>query len=692
MQHRPEIDGLRTLAVLPVLLFHAGLPGFSGGYVGVDLFFVISGYLITGIILSSERGHGFSLLAFYERRVRRIMPALFLVILACLPFAWITMLPEQMASFGKSLMAVCLFVSNILFTLQTGYFASDAELQPLLHTWSLAVEEQFYVFFPLIMMATRRLPARTRMAILILVAAVSLALAQWTVGRAPSEAFYLPHTRAWELLTGALAAFWMSERNQKGHDGAAMLGLAAIAVSVVAYDASTPVPSLYALLPVLGALAIILFAQPGTRVARLLSYKAMTGIGLISYSLYLWHQPLFAFARIQSPTEPSLGRMLLLTLLAFVLAYLSWRCVEQPFRSRARPTRRSGVTALGVTAASGALVIGIGLVAQSGEGLAFRVPAAAREAAAAAGKTDPVMGTCLFDKGEAALPHPVKACLTPGTAASPTILIGDSHAGAMAGEALRGFSAAGEPLYVMAHSACVGFSGFAVSDPKYHLRCNRFFTGIEDYIARSGIETVIMLSRWSLYVDGSPFDNGEGGIEHRRPTYVDLFDRRDSMGAQDDPERRARVLKAYLDDIRAYLDRGLNVVLIYPVPEAGWNVPDTVARMIMNGDPLPLITTSYARYVERNKAVIDAFDTLQHPRLRKVKAADAFCHQPLADRCLNADGAGSMLYFDDNHISDQGAARLVPEVIEAVKALRSQPSTPPEAGTQPTPQTAVATP
>ncbi|OQP88414.1 hypothetical protein BTR14_03015 [Rhizobium rhizosphaerae] len=674
MQHRPEIDGLRTVAVLPVLLFHAGIPGFAGGYVGVDLFFVISGYLITGIILSAERKAGFSLLAFYERRVRRIMPALFAVMLACLPFAWFTMLPDQMASFGKSLVAVCLFVSNILFYLQTGYFAADAELQPLLHTWSLAVEEQFYVVFPLIMIATHRMPVRRRMGLLLALAVVSLALAQWTVAQDTSAAFYLPHTRAWELLTGSLAAFWLADRRQKGHETLAALGLAAIAFSVVAYDGATPFPSFYALVPVIGALLVILFAQPGTAVARLLSMKVMTGIGLISYSLYLWHQPILAFARIHSLTEPSRGTMLGLVLLSFPLAYLSWRFIEQPFRSRAATTRRSGSSALGVTAASAACVIAMGLFAQRDNGLAFRVPEGAQDAILAGKTLDPAMTHCLFDKGEASLPHPIKDCLTPGIAQSPTILIGDSHAGALAGAALRGFAAAGEPLYAMSHSACVGFSGFVVSDPKYRLRCNSFFTGIEDYIARAKISTVIMLSRWTLYVEGTPFDNGEGGVEHRRPTFVDLYDRRDEMGGEDDPARKQRVLDQYVADIKSYLDRGINVVLVYPVPEAGWNVPDTVARAVMNGDPHPLLTTATPRYQQRNAAVIAAFDALEHPRLRKVKAAPVFCNWLVNNRCLNAEGIKDILYLDDNHLSDTGAALLVPDILKAVKSLRGETS------------------
>ncbi len=671
MNYRREIDGLRSVAVIPVILFHAGYPLFSGGFIGVDIFFVISGYLITSIIIAENSNGSFSVLKFYERRARRILPVLFVVIACCLPFAWAWMLPEQMASFGRSIIAVCLFVSNVFFWQQSGgYFAAASEEQPLLHTWSLAVEEQFYLLFPLLVMILWRFGKKVLIGAIAFISLASLTLAQYGSEAFATANFYLPTTRAWELLAGSLCAFLLSSGKSYRSNLLSLAGLAIIVIAIFAYDDATPFPSLYALVPVLGAVLVILFGPAGTVTARLLSTSPMVWIGVISYSLYLWHQPVFAFARIRSLDDPSPLTMGFLALASAGLAYLSWRFVETPFRKGGRvqllPTAAGIFTgsAIGVV-----LLIGVGFLGALDNGLEFRLPLDARAALSGEEHHDPVMEACLFDKGEASLPHPVQACLTPHSTGSKTILIGDSHAGAIAGEVMRMFDANGLDLYVMAHSACVGFSGFYVSNPKYRLRCNLFFRGIEDYIRTSEMKTVIMASRWSLYVDGSPFDNGEGGVERLKPTYVDLLDHIDDDAAQDDPARKTRVLQQYVRDIRKHLDAGRNVVLVYPIPEAGWNVPERLAKTAMSGSHALELSTSYDRYLQRNKAVIDAFDTIDHPNLYRVRPAYGFCNTFLKDRCINSLNAEKVFYFDDDHPSDAGAALIAPAILDAVKTI-----------------------
>lgn len=332
MKYRPEIDGLRAVAVLPVLLFHAGFGAFGGGFVGVDVFFVISGYLITAILIAELEEGRFSILGFYERRARRILPALFLVMACCLPFAWFWMLPNELYSFARSLVAVSLFLSNILFWRERGYFAAAAEETPLLHTWSLAVEEQFYLLFPIFLLLVWRF-GRTRVFWMIAgFAAISLGVSEWGWRHNPSANFYLAPTRAWELFAGSIAAFLLRGRELRGNDLLAGLGLAAIGLSIFAYDRHTPFPSLYALLPVGGSFLIILFAARDTAVGRLLGARWPVAVGLISFSTYLWHQPLMAFVRIRSDQEPGPAVMLGLCLLSLLLAWGSWRFVERPFR------------------------------------------------------------------------------------------------------------------------------------------------------------------------------------------------------------------------------------------------------------------------------------------------------------------------------------------------------------------------
>lgn len=339
MDYRREIDGLRALAVVPVILFHAGFQTFSGGFVGVDVFFVISGYLITTIILAELEQGNFSIINFYERRARRILPALFLVMLVCLPFAWLWLLPSDMMDFSQSVAAVSVFASNILFWRESGYFDTAAELKPLLHTWSLAVEEQYYVLFPVFLMLTWRFGKRWVLVILAVVAVISLALAHRGATATPTATFFLLPTRGWELLVGAFVAFHFSNPN-RWHPSKAVsevgsaLGLTLLTYAIFAYSKQTPFPSLYALVPTVGTALIILLATQKTFVGQLLASNVFVGIGLISYSAYLLHQPMFAFARHRSLEEPSQLVFGLLAICAVALACFSWRFIETPFRHK----------------------------------------------------------------------------------------------------------------------------------------------------------------------------------------------------------------------------------------------------------------------------------------------------------------------------------------------------------------------
>lgn len=369
MQYRREVDGLRAVAVLPVILFHAGMPFVNGGFVGVDVFFVISGYLITTILAQENAAGRFSLRNFYERRARRILPALFAVMLACLPFAWMWLLPADMQSFAQSLIGVSLFASNIVFWRTSGYFDTDSELTPLLHTWSLAVEEQYYVFFPLFLMLAWKLGRRWLVGLLGVGALLSLLAAQWGATHMPAATFYLLPTRGWELLIGAMVALYLSRPSGKGphaSEAGALTGLLLVTASIFAFDKHLPFPSFYALVPTVGAALIILCATPQTLVGRLLGSKPFVGIGLVSYSAYLWHQPLFAFARYKSTQEaPSSALMLGLAVLAMALAWLSWRFIETPTRDKQRFSRNQ-VWALSLVGTVGFLSLGAVALALNG--------------------------------------------------------------------------------------------------------------------------------------------------------------------------------------------------------------------------------------------------------------------------------------------------------------------------------------
>lgn len=362
MQYRAEIDGLRSIAVVPVILYHAGFTLFSGGFVGVDIFFVISGYLITTILIEAFEDANFSIAKFYEQRARRLLPAFFVILLFCFVGSWIWMIPSQSEELSRSMIATLLFVANIYFWQQTDYFAPDSDLNPLLHMWSLSVEEQFYLIFPILLLILWKYGSpRTAVIIIAAITLASLGLSEFAWRTMPVANFYLLPTRAWELGLGALCAIWLRGRTQTGSELGAGTGIIMILVAILYYDATTPFPSAYALLPVLGTCCIILFASGSTLVGRFLSLRGAVGIGLISYSAYLWHQPLLAFARVRDASDaPSYWVMGTLVLLSFALAAMTWAWVEQPFRHRERPLLPGRGNVFKASIAGFTLFIGIG--------------------------------------------------------------------------------------------------------------------------------------------------------------------------------------------------------------------------------------------------------------------------------------------------------------------------------------------
>ena len=364
--YRREIDGLRALAVLPVVLFHAGFTGMTGGFAGVDVFFVISGFLITGMIQEEIAKKEFSLIGFYERRARRIVPALLAISLACVPFAMMWMLPRELDSFGKSLYAANLSVSNFMFWNQTDYFSPKAELMPLLHTWSLGVEEQFYALFPLLLLVLYPLQRVATVAVIGALTAASFIATQYISHEDPLGNFFLLPSRFWELALGALLALsgvahLPLPRGVRGF--CAAIGLIVIAASYLLVPQSRYYPGWTTVPVIVGTLLILAFARPDTLVGRCLVWRPLTLVGLCSYSLYLWHQPVFAFARMRSLGEINAWGYAALTALCLVLAYLTTNYIERPFR---RNFGRRVVFGLSLPVTIVVVLIGLGLDKSNG--------------------------------------------------------------------------------------------------------------------------------------------------------------------------------------------------------------------------------------------------------------------------------------------------------------------------------------
>jgi len=341
LEYRAEVDGLRALAVILVILFHSGFERFSGGFVGVDVFFVISGYLITTILLKDIKGNRFSFVGFYDRRARRILPALYAVVIATLLFSSLVLYPEDLLAAAKSALAVPVFSSNFFFWSERGYFGGAGELKPLLHTWSLAVEEQFYIVFPIVLLALSKFKPWILTAVLGCVCVLSLAGSIVVTPIHFDTAFFFPFTRAWELLVGAFCGIWLLRKVQfcdsLRSELLAVLGLAMVVGSCLTFNSSTPFPGKNALVPTLGTALFLLSSTQAKLTRGLFSWQPLVFVGLVSYSLYLWHQPIFALTRHMELFD---GNELWLIGTSFLLAVGSYVLVEKPFRNKDRISGR----------------------------------------------------------------------------------------------------------------------------------------------------------------------------------------------------------------------------------------------------------------------------------------------------------------------------------------------------------------
>jgi len=370
MNYRADIDGLRSIAVLPVILFHFNITTFSGGFVGVDIFFVISGFLITRILAENCRYDRFSLLNFYSRRIKRIFPVLFVVVLATLVAGYLILSPGDYETAAESAIFTVSFLSNVFFWLNTGYFDASAETMPLLHTWSLGVEEQFYIVWPLLIFGLwklTRLKGRIFWCALTGVSACSFVACVVITTYDPEQVFYLPWFRAWQFTMGAMIGFLPLVT--RGNHALSVIGISLIAYAVFGFDQATPFPGYSALIPTLGA-SLIIASGPSAFVNRALSFAPFVGLGLISYSLYLWHWPVTVLYRHYDDGVLSISEISALSAVMITLSIASYFIIERPFRR----VRRPPITVIGFGIAGAATVAFASLIIFRSEGVPSRLP------------------------------------------------------------------------------------------------------------------------------------------------------------------------------------------------------------------------------------------------------------------------------------------------------------------------------
>jgi len=660
LTYRRDVDGLRAIAVVPVILFHARLGIFPGGYVGVDVFFVISGFLITSLLRAELDSGRFSIVRFYERRIARIFPALFAMVASASAAAWWLLPPDELREFGQSVTATAVFGSNIFFWLESGYFTRAAENLPLLHTWSLAVEEQYYVVFPPLLWLLARAGRRAIVQGLVALTALSLAAAIWMVGRDAQQAFYLPHLRAWELFLGALLAYDLvpALTARPVREVVAGAGLLAIAIAIFAYGHETPFPGLAALLPCLGAAAIIHAGSGGpTLTSRLLSTRVAVGIGLISYSLYLWHWPLFVLQRHYTILPPTRLESLGAIAATFLAAWLSWRYVERPFRGkRSAEGRRRLFCAAGAVLA---LFITVGLAAHFKHGFPSRFSVQVLATGAVTREDLPLRERC-FQLDEKRYKAGDFCRFGPPDAPLEFILWGDSHS-FMLLQALQRLSEAGRHGGVFFGStACPPLLGV---DPSNRSRAQRklcmdtnaeVLATLKDH---PGIKTVIMVARWGFYVEGT-----ETALAARDPTL--LIDSQQKEGSSiHNHDVVERGLRHTLSTIGA---SGRRVVTFESVPEVMVNVPDAMSQAAIMGRVIDFAPPA-ADYRRRQARTLALFERVRadHPEFEVIPLSDVLCDE---NHCRVIQD-GKPLYYDDNHLSPLGVSLLEAKLAAVLDAL-----------------------
>lgn len=651
MKYRPEIDGLRAVAVLSVILYHAGflVSGhnlFQGGFIGVDVFFVISGYLITSILLREMKEGRFSFLRFYERRARRILPALYVVLFACLPFAWVLMLREPMEAFGRSLLAALFYFSNHYFWGFVDYFNDNVHQLPLLHTWSLSVEEQYYILFPLILSVLWKKTRRFLAPVFLVGFFVSLGAADWISRARPEAAFYLLPTRGWELLAGSLLAVFEKEgKSRKDWPSFCFkllpsAGLTIILFFVGGMSSDVRHPSLYTLLPVLGASFVIGFGGRGDFASRLLASKPFVGIGLISYSLYLWHYPLFAFVHIYEERTLSLSCRAGLIAATFICAWLSWRFVERPFRNRKKIRAR---TLLAFLIPSSLLLAGFAAGAVVSNGYQTRLPPIIKT------MEDETKLSGFYVDGKDCF-H--ESCLIGIKGGKPSVALkGDSHAGVFVTALHEVLLEANLSGVTMAEGELLlqKFPDFYPHHEKQQENLEKHLKMLKD----PSIKTIILSSRATMRIEKQPFDNQEGGVERQEVW----------SGGRNEAEKeslKALIREAIFDQLR----QNKKIILVYPIPEVGFNVPKVYTRKILNRQK-PELSTSYDVYRERNKAAFDLYDGLgEHPHLLRIYPHEMLCDTLIKGRCAVLSAEGKPLYFDDDHLTVDAARAVMRRIVE----------------------------
>ncbi|MDA7714073.1 acyltransferase [Candidatus Pelagibacter sp.] len=676
INYRPEIDGLRAIAVISVIFYHASIiifdeKLFKGGFIGVDIFFVISGYLITSIILREiSTTQSFSFINFYERRVRRILPPLFFVMLLCFPVAWMHLGPTNFIDFSKSILYSIGFSSNYYFwEMGQQYAAESSLLKPFLHTWSLSVEEQYYLIFPIILFIIFRYLQNYLFLILVVSFISSLLLADWGSKYYPSATFYFLHSRAWELIAGSLLAFfeiyhYFKKNNLITQNLLSFIGFFIILFSIIFGKAYFPHPSFYTLAPVLGVCLIILFSNKNTLIGKILSTKLFVNTGLISYSLYLWHYPIFAFARINQLDPGNILNFFILIIPIVILSILTYSFIETPSRNRKIKFRNifSSIFFLLI------IIISLNLLVINKDGFKKRMPPLLQ----GFNFNIPPWKLLKNDKNE--ICHNKKnGCIFNLSAKEKVFMIGDSHSAALMFNLKDRVVKRNYSFLTSTLDGCLYFIGFNMintNTKKIDKKCNNsYFLELDNKLKKQQNSIIIFSGRLPLYLNNSRFDNQEGAIEKGDWPYS-----YHSLG------QFKNIQSSFKNSINR-LSKNNKIILIYPIPEVGLNVKDKILatsqkniflRENYNFDnfsaPKNLFTTSYKAYIHRTKSSFDLLNSITGENIHKIYPHKLFCNNQIINRCVTHSNE-HIFYWDDDHTSIQGNKMINDLILNEIKKI-----------------------
>ena len=654
LKYRPEIDGLRALAVVSVIFYHAelillgGVNPFRGGFIGVDVFFVISGYLITLIILKEISTNCFSFVNFYERRARRILPALLIVITASVPFAWLFMLPKALKEYAGSVLSSLFFGSNIWFFQQDGYTTEASALKPFLHTWSLSIEEQFYMLFPIVLILLWKFCRTYLTGVLIVGLLASLQLAHFISADYQNAAFFLLPTRGWELLAGAILAKLELSKGRISRPAldiaAPLLGLLLICYSIAFYDDQIKHPSWVTVPPIVGTMLLIWFCKKGEFITDILSSKPFVAIGLISYSLYLWHFPILAFARINEIGTTDYAQWWHI-FLAFFLAYITYGFIEQPTRNKKLISTKPFLSIILLTTI---MLVAIFSYFYKTEGAKFRLSEY----------------ESLFETGELNLPIEGKYCFRPTpklgehcqfitpNAVGTIIGIGDSHLEVLS-----------RSLYDLAKEYNMNYIQFPDcvwilnTDELRHDGERRRNSCSEAQLKElSTLEPAIVVN--SQRITYRLVDFIQSGVFKGKKTYQPLPIN----------DKVQTIEQAVTFSNKEILALGHTLVQIFPTPENDFSVPKKYKLLLTGTNPLDYkktisnadIGTSYAAYKERHKNIFEALESIEEPKYIKIYPDKLFCSEK-TNKC-KTDLNSNLLYMDTDHLSKYAADLVVTEL------------------------------